>query len=95
MFKTTKKGTFKKEKWKNEHFEVARTRNCEECGSDEEMRWLALHPSVTPPKKCLGNRPGLIKKKYNHAASFTLTFIYCILFLILSPILLLIFSVEI
>ena len=30
----------------NEHFELARTRNCAECGSDEEMMWLALHPSV-------------------------------------------------
>ena len=43
-FKTTEKGTFKNEKLKDEQFEVARTRNCAECGSGEEMRWLALHP---------------------------------------------------
>ena len=30
---------------KEEHFDVARTRKCSECGSDEEMRGLALHPS--------------------------------------------------
>ena len=30
---------------KDENFEAARTRNCAELGSDEEMRWLALHPS--------------------------------------------------
>ena len=28
---------------------VARTRKCAECGSDEEMRWLALHPSLCKP----------------------------------------------
>ena len=37
--------TFKKEILKDEHFDVARTRKCAECGSNEEMRWLALHPS--------------------------------------------------
>ena len=31
---------------KDEYFDVARTRKCAECGSDEEMRWLALHPSL-------------------------------------------------
>ena len=46
MFKTTEKGTFKEEKLKAEHFEVVRTRNCAECDLDEEMRWLALHPSL-------------------------------------------------
>ena len=44
-FNTTEKGTFKKEKMKDETFDVARTRKCAECGSDEEMWWLALHPS--------------------------------------------------
>ena len=37
--------TFEKENFKDEHIELARSRNCGECGSDEEMRWLALHPS--------------------------------------------------
>ena len=46
------KSTFKKEKLKDEPFEVARTRNCAECGSDEEMRWLALHPSCKTLNKC-------------------------------------------
>ena len=45
-FKTTEKGTCKKEKLKDEPLEVARMRKCAECGSDEEMRWLALHPSL-------------------------------------------------
>ena len=43
----TKQSTLKKEKLKDEHFEVARARNCAECGSDEEMRGLALHPSAS------------------------------------------------
>ena len=47
VFKTAEKGTFKTEKFKGEHFGVARTRNCAECGSDEKMRWLAIHPSRT------------------------------------------------
>ena len=34
-FKTTEKGLFKKEKIKNEHFDLARTRKCAECCSDE------------------------------------------------------------
>ena len=38
--------TFKKEKLKDEHFEVVRTRKHVECGLDEKMRWLALHPSL-------------------------------------------------
>ena len=37
-FKTTEKGSFKKGKMKDEHFDVAQTRKCAECGSDEEMR---------------------------------------------------------
>ena len=36
---------------KDEHFDVAQTRKCSECGSDEEMRWLALHPSCTELKE--------------------------------------------
>ena len=31
---------------KDENFEGARTIKCAECGSDEKMRWPALHPSV-------------------------------------------------
>ena len=27
---------------------MARARKCAECGSDEEMRWFALHPSSHP-----------------------------------------------
>ena len=59
VFKTTDPSTFKKDKLKEEHFEVARTRKCAEfgtnekvwrkcaeCGSDEKMKWLALHPSI-------------------------------------------------
>ena len=49
VLKRQKKGTLKKEKLKDEHFEVALTRNCAECGSEEEMRWLALHPSRNRP----------------------------------------------
>ena len=45
MFKTTEKGTFKIEKMKDEHFDVAQTRKCAECGSAEEMRWPELHLS--------------------------------------------------
>ena len=45
-FKTSVKGTFKKETMKDNHFDVAWTRKWADCGSDEEMRWLALHPSV-------------------------------------------------
>ena len=43
--------TFKKEKLKDEHFDVARTRKCAECGSDEEMRRLGRGNEVacTPP----------------------------------------------
>ena len=44
-FEKTNQSTFKKEKLKDAHFEVAKTRHCVECGSDAEMRWLALHPS--------------------------------------------------
>ena len=33
---------------KDEHFDVARTRKCAECGVDEEMRKLALPPSFHP-----------------------------------------------
>ena len=33
--KTTEKDSFKKEKMKDEHLDVARTRKCAECGSDE------------------------------------------------------------
>ena len=36
----------KKDKLKDESFEAAWTRKCAECGSDEEMRWLARHASV-------------------------------------------------
>ena len=43
--KNTNQSISKNEKLKDEHFEMARTRNCVECGSDEEMRWLALLPS--------------------------------------------------
>ena len=56
MFITTEKGTFKKEKMKDEHFDVARTkkvcrmwlgrRKWAECGSDEKMRWLALYSTL-------------------------------------------------
>ena len=44
--KQQKKSHLKKEKLTDEPFEVTRTRNCAECGLDEEMRWLALHPSL-------------------------------------------------
>ena len=37
-FKTTNQITFKKEKFKDEHFKVAQTRKFAECGSDEKMR---------------------------------------------------------
>ena len=40
MFENDRKGTFKKEKIKDEHFDVARTRKWAEYGSDEEIRWL-------------------------------------------------------
>ena len=49
VFKQQKKTHVKK--LKDEPFEVARTRNCAECGSDEEMRWLALHPSCERERK--------------------------------------------
>ena len=42
---TNQSAILKKEKLKDEHFEVGRTRNCAECGSDEEMRWLTFYPS--------------------------------------------------
>ena len=45
-FKRTEKGTSKKENLKDDPFEVARTRNCAEYGSDEKMRWRALPPSI-------------------------------------------------
>ena len=38
--------TFKKEKLKDEHFDMAQTRKRADCGSDKEMRWLALNPSA-------------------------------------------------
>ena len=47
VFKPTDQSTFKKEKLKGEHFEVAWTRKCAECGSIEKIRWLALHPSLS------------------------------------------------
>ena len=31
---------------KDEHFDVARTRKRAECGLNEEMSWLLLHPSM-------------------------------------------------
>ena len=37
--------TFKKYKLKDDHYFVARMRKFAECGSDDEMRWLTLHPS--------------------------------------------------
>ena len=37
-----------KKKTNDEHFDVAWTRKCAECGSDEEIRWLAPHPSWKP-----------------------------------------------
>ena len=46
VLKRQKKGTFKKEKMKDEHIDVARTRKCVECGSNAEMRLLAVHPSL-------------------------------------------------
>ena len=33
-----------KSKIEGRAFDVALTRNSEKCGSDEDMRWLALHP---------------------------------------------------
>ena len=39
-------GTFKNEKLKDKQFDVARTRKCVECGSEEEISWLALHPRI-------------------------------------------------
>ena len=32
---------------------MARTRKFAECGSDEKMRWLALHPSIHSPQVSL------------------------------------------
>ena len=32
---------------KDEQFDVVWTRKCAECCSNEEMKWLALHPSRT------------------------------------------------
>ena len=52
----TDQATFKKEKLKDEHFEVARTRKCVECGSDEEIRLLALHPSLSDDLKLLKSK---------------------------------------
>ena len=49
----TEKGTFKKENMKDEHFDVARTRKCAECGPDEKMcrMWPGRGNEVvcTPP----------------------------------------------
>ena len=45
MFFNDKSEHIKNRKLKDEHVDVARTRKCAECGSDEYMRWLALHPS--------------------------------------------------
>ena len=53
MFLNDRSGTFKIEKFKDEYFEVARTRKCAECGSDQEMRGLALHPSLACPSRAL------------------------------------------
>ena len=36
----------RKEKIKDEHFDVARTRKCAKYGSDEEKRWLTFQPSL-------------------------------------------------
>ena len=55
VLKLQTKGTFKKEKITDEHFDVARTRKVE-CGSDEEMRWLVLHPSLDNRKSVYGVR---------------------------------------
>ena len=37
-----KKANLKKKEMKDELFDVARTRKCADCGSDEEMRWPSL-----------------------------------------------------
>ena len=42
IFLTTDQSTFQKEKFKDEYFDVARTRKCAECGSDE-ARTPTLH----------------------------------------------------
>ena len=42
VFKRQIRAQFKVEKMKDEHFDVARTRKCAECGSDKEMRRLTL-----------------------------------------------------
>ena len=46
MFLNNKSVHIYKEKIKTSILRLARTRNCAECGLDEEMRWLALHPSL-------------------------------------------------
>ena len=38
---------FKKEKVRDDNFDVAQTRNCAVCGSDEELSWLELNPFIT------------------------------------------------
>ena len=45
-FETTEKDPFKKEKI-DESFYMARTRNCGECGLDEEIKWW--ENAHTPP----------------------------------------------
>ena len=40
---------------------MARTRKCAECGSEEEMRWLALHPSGVPVYSLHGKARGVNK----------------------------------
>ena len=49
IIKTTVKGAILKEKMKDEHFDVALMRKCAECGSDNEIMWLELHPSQGLP----------------------------------------------
>ena len=51
-FKRTGKGKFKKENVRDKHFDVARTIKCAEFGSDEDIWWLALRPSIN----CTGGR---------------------------------------
>ena len=41
-----KKANLKKKEMKDELFDVARTRKCAECGSDDEIMLLTLHPSL-------------------------------------------------
>ena len=46
MFLNDRSEHVKKRIIEDDHFDMARTRKCAECASDEEMTGLALHPSL-------------------------------------------------